>query len=50
MADLKNLLRQEATECRRLAEIATELVVKEKLLEMAARLEALAVEDHANLA
>jgi hypothetical protein len=39
-------LRQEAAECRRLAEIATELVIKEKLLKMAARLEALAVEDH----
>ena len=42
MADLKNLLRQEAAEW----EIATELVIKEKLLEMVARLEALAVEDH----
>jgi hypothetical protein len=38
MADLKNLLRQEAAQCRRLAEQA--------LIEMAARLEALAVEDH----
>ena len=46
MADLKNLLGQEAAECRRLAEIATELVVKEKLLEMAARFQALADGDN----
>ena len=43
-ADLKNLFSEEAAQCRRLAEISTEQVIKEKLLEMAARFQALADE------
>ena len=42
MADLKTLFSEEAAQCRRLAEIATEQGIKEKLLEMAARFQALA--------
>jgi hypothetical protein len=45
VTDLKNLFREEAAQCRRLAWIATEQVVKEKLLEMAARFQARADED-----
>jgi hypothetical protein len=45
MADLKTLFSEEAAQCRRLAEIATEQVIKEKLLEMAARFQALAEGD-----
>jgi hypothetical protein len=46
VADLKNLLRQEAARCRRLAELVTEQTIRQALIEMAARLEALAIEDH----
>jgi hypothetical protein len=46
MADLKNLLRQEAAQCRRLAELVTEQTTRQALIEMAARLEAIADEDH----
>ena len=46
MADLKTLFSEEAAQCRRLAEIATEQVIKEKLLEMAARFQALADGDN----
>ena len=45
MADLKNLLRQEATQCRRLAELVTEQTIRQALIEMATRLETLAHED-----
>ena len=48
MADLKTLFSEEAAQCRRLAEIATEQGIKEKLLEMAARFQALADEDDDN--
>ena len=40
VTDLKNLFREEAAQCRRLAEIAADPTVKEKLLEMAARFQA----------
>jgi hypothetical protein len=40
MADLKNLLRQEAAQCRRLAELVTEQTIRQALMEMAARLDA----------
>jgi hypothetical protein len=43
--DLKNVLRQEAAQCRRLAELVTEQTIRQALMEMAARLEALAHED-----
>ena len=46
MADLKTLFSEEAAQCRRLAEIATEQGIKEKLLEMAARFQALADGDN----
>jgi hypothetical protein len=36
MADLKNLLRQEAAQCRRLAELVTEQTIRQALIEMAA--------------
>jgi hypothetical protein len=45
MADLNNLFREEAAQCRRLAEIAADPTIKEKLLEMAARFQAKADED-----
>ena len=45
VTDLKNLFSEEAAQCRRFAEIATEPVIKEKLLEMAARFQARADED-----
>jgi hypothetical protein len=45
MADLKNLLRQEAAQCRRLAELVTEQTIRQALMEMAA-LEAIADEAH----
>jgi hypothetical protein len=44
MADLKNLLCQEAAQCRRLAELATEQTIRQALMEMGARLEAIADE------
>jgi hypothetical protein len=44
--DLKNLLRQEAAQCRRLAELVTEQTIRQALMEMAARLEAIADEGH----
>jgi hypothetical protein len=43
--DLKNVLRQEAAQCRRLAELVTEQTIRQALMEMAVRLEALAHED-----
>ena len=46
MPDLKTLFSEEAAQCRRLAEIATEQGIKEKLLEMAARFQALADGDN----
>jgi hypothetical protein len=46
MTDLKNQLRQEAAQCRRLAELVTEQTIRQALIEMATRLEALAHEDH----
>jgi hypothetical protein len=42
MADLKNLLRQEAAQGRRLAELVTEQTIRQALMEMTARLEAIA--------
>jgi hypothetical protein len=45
MADLKKLLRQEAAQCRRLAELVTEQTIRQSLMEMAARLEAIADEE-----
>jgi hypothetical protein len=44
-SDLENVLRQEAAQCRRLAELVTEQTIRQALMEMAARLEALAHED-----
>jgi hypothetical protein len=44
-SDLENVLRQEAAQCRRLAELVTEQAIRQALIEMAARLEALAHED-----
>jgi hypothetical protein len=46
VTDLKNLFHEEAAQCRRLAEIAADPTIKEKLLEMAARFQARADEDH----
>jgi hypothetical protein len=46
VTDLKNLFREEAAQCRRLAAIAADPPIKEKLLEMAARFHARADEDH----
>jgi hypothetical protein len=46
MADLKTLFSEEAAQCRRLAEIATEEGIKEKLIEMAAHFQALADGDN----
>jgi hypothetical protein len=43
--DLKNILREEAAQCRRLAELVTEQTIRQALMEMAARLEAIAHED-----
>jgi hypothetical protein len=43
--DLENVLRQEAAQCRRLAELVTEQAIRQALIEMAARLEAPAHED-----
>ena len=48
MIDLKNLFREEATHCRRLAEIATDSKLKQELLEMATRFQAKADEDEDN--
>jgi hypothetical protein len=44
MIDLKNLFREEAAHCRRLAEIATDSKLKQELLEMATRFQAKADE------
>jgi hypothetical protein len=42
MADLKNVLREEAAQCRLLADMATEPTIKQALLAMATRLQAAA--------
>jgi hypothetical protein len=44
VTDLSNVLRQEAAQCRRLAELVTEQTIRQSLIEMAARLEAIADE------
>ena len=44
-SDLENVLRQEPAQCRRLAELVTEQTIRQALMEMATRLEALAHED-----
>jgi hypothetical protein len=41
MADLKNVLREEAAQCRLLADMATEPTIKQALLAMATRLQAI---------
>ena len=42
MTDLSKVLREEAAHCRRLAELATEHTIRQDLMEMAARLQAIA--------
>ena len=49
-ADLPKISWARSRRCRRLGRLRPELVVKGKLPQMAARLEALAIQDHANLA
>ena len=44
VTDLSNVLRQEAAQCRRLAELVTEQAIRQELMEMAARLQAIADE------
>ena len=44
MTDLSKVLREEAAHCRRLAELATEHTIRQDLMEMAARLQAIADE------
>ena len=44
VTDLSNVLRQEAAQCRRLAELVTEQTIRQALMEMAAHLEAIADE------
>jgi hypothetical protein len=44
VTDLSNILRQEAATCRRLAELVTEQTIRQELIEMAARLQAIADE------
>ena len=44
VTDLSNVLRQEAAQCRRLAELVTEQTFRQELMEMAARLQAIADE------
>jgi hypothetical protein len=44
VTDLSNVLRQEAAQCRRLVELVTEQAIRQELMEMAARLQALADE------
>ena len=44
LTDLSNILRQEAAQCRRLAELVTEQTIRQDLMKMAARLQALADE------
>jgi hypothetical protein len=44
MTDLSKVLREEAAHCRRLAELVTEHTVRQALMMMAARLQALADE------
>ena len=41
VTDLRNVLRQEAARCRRLAELVTEQTIRQELMEMAARLQAI---------
>jgi hypothetical protein len=44
VTDLSNILRQEAATCRRLAELVTEQTIRQELIEIAARLQAIADE------
>ncbi len=44
MTDLSKVLSEEAAHCRRLAELATEHTIRQDLMEMAARLQAIADE------
>jgi hypothetical protein len=44
MTDLSKVLREEAAHCRRLAELVTEPMIKQDLMKIAARLQALADE------
>lgn len=48
VTELKNFLREEAAQCRRLAELVTEQTIRQALIEMAARLQAVADEHKEN--